>query len=161
MNGAVKFLNPRSKTVNTYKLVSRVLGEPAFGGRYVYFFVGGEAAGETRMVRVGNRFGIDITVEPQPPRFSGRSVTFSFFPRNLIRPVCAIKLFDSSGILVLEKKITGEQRPQILWIPPKSGDYLLKVEARGSSGADAIFQNELPVKIIDWNEVLRSFWFRW
>ena len=158
MNGEVKFLNPRRKTVCALKLASRALGGVVSGGGYVYFLAPGGSGGETVISRIGNRIAIDISAESPAPRFAGQSLVFSLFPRNLIKPVCKVTLFDGSGNLILEKGFAVGQNPRILWMPEKSGNYLLKAEARG---VNAVRQNQLQVTIIDWNEILRNFYFRW
>jgi hypothetical protein len=158
MNGEVKFLNPRRKTVRGLKLTSRALGGGISGRGYVYFPAAGESGGETEIARVGNRIAIDISAESPAPRFSGQSLVFSLVPRNLVKPVCKAKLFDDSGKLILEKEFAAGQNLRILWIPEKSGDYLLQAEARG---ANAVRQNQLKVAIIDWNDILGNFFFHW
>lgn len=158
MNGEVKFLNPRKKIVCSLKLVSRALGCAVSGGGYVYFLAAGESDGETAIARVGNRIAIDIAIESPPPRFAGQLLVFSLFPRNLIKPACKVQILDGAGNLIQEKGFAVGQNPRILWIPEKSGDYLLKAEARGGN---AVRQNQLKVTIIDWNEILRNFYFRW
>ena len=57
--------------------------------------------------RVGNRYGIDIDLEPAPVRWLGQSVRFAVQPRNLLEPAWDCVIRDAAGKPVFSKSMAN------------------------------------------------------
>src|SRR5690606_11746293 len=129
LNREVKFVDPRSRSVVPFTGAARFSGPPlAFGG-YLYALDCQEGA--CRLLRLGNRYGVEITVEPAPARWLGRSLRFSVQTRNLVDPSWRCQVLDAQGNAVFSREARGEERAALAWVPQQAGTFLIRVEASG------------------------------
>ena len=85
LNREIKFIDPRRKQVTVFQGTARPLGPPlAFGGDL--YFMTRDKDQACRLLRVGNRYGVDIALEPAPVHWVGQSLRFSVQPQHLLEP---------------------------------------------------------------------------
>ena len=153
LNREIKFIDPRRRQVTVFQGTARPLGPPlAFGGD-LYFMTRDEGQA-CRLLRVGNRYGIDIALEPSP-HWVGQSLRFSVQPQHLLEPRWECEILDAQERPVFSRSVTGAEKTPLVWVPLQPGKYLIRVQARGSN-RDAL--GEAPVRVLDPLQVVPGFY---
>lgn len=144
LNREVKFIDPRRRSVVSFTGAAHSRGMPlAFGG-YLYSIDCQDGA--CRLLRLGNRYGVDIEIEPALAHWLGRSLRFTVQTRNLLEPAWSCQVLDAQGRAVLSREFRGEERVSLAWVPQQPGTFLIRVEA---SGRNRDARNEARVQVLD------------
>lgn len=152
LNGEVKFIDPRRQQVTEFKCKGHPLGQPLALAHDVYFML--REAGVVTLQRIGNRYGIDIDLEPAPFRWPGRSVRFALQPRNLLEPAWDCVIRDAAGKQVFSKSMATAERVPLAWLPLLPGKYTIRVQVRS---LDRNEENEIPIQILDPRQPVPGF----
>jgi len=153
LNREIKFIDPRRKQVTVFQSTARPLGPPlAFGGDL--YFLTGDGDQTCRLLRVGNRYGVDVAPEP-PPHWVGQSLRFSVQPQHLLEPRWECAILDAQGRPVFSRSVAGAEKTPLVWVPLQPGKYLIRVQARGGN-RDAL--GEAPVWVLDPLQVVPGFY---
>lgn len=140
----IKFIDARRQSVTSFPDAARPLGPPlAFGDGLFTIDCQGE---NCRLLRLGNRYGVDIELEAAPARWLGRSLRFTVQTRNLIKPRWECQVLDARGRAVFSRSATGEQTASLAWVPQQAGKFLIRVRA---AGLNREAQNEAHVQVLD------------
>lgn len=153
LNREIKFIDPRRRQVTVFQGMTRPLGPPLAFRRDLYYMAqeGGQAC---RLLRVGNRFGVDIELEPSPARWVGRSLRFALQPQHLIEPRWECEILDAQGRAAFSKNMAGGERVSLVWVPLQPGKYLIRVRAKALNRDT---QSEMPVQVFDPLQVVPGF----
>ncbi len=153
LNGEVKFIDPRRQLVTEFKSKGHPLGQPLALAHDVYFML--REGGAAKLQRIGNRYGIDIDVEPAPVRWPGRSVRFALQPCNLIEPAWDCVIRDAAGDLVFSKSMATAERVSLAWLPLQPGKYAIRVQVRALNHSEL---TEISIQILDPQHPLPGFY---
>jgi hypothetical protein len=153
LNGAVKFIDPRRKLVTEFKSRGHPLGQPLAMAHDVYFMLREEGA--VKLQRIGNRYGIDIDLEPVPVRWPGRSVRFALEPRNLLEPAWDCLIRDAAGKQVFSKSMATAERVTLAWLPLQPGKYTIRVQVRALNHSE---ETEMSIQVLDPQHPLPGFY---
>ncbi len=127
LNNEIKFIDIRRRLATRFKISGRPAGMALAYKNEVYFFV---SDGKTqKLQRVGNRYGIDVEMEPRQVLLPLAPVTFSLRTSNLLRPRIQCVIRAESGQTLLEKNFAMSDRAQLVWLPPQAGIYRLQASA--------------------------------
>jgi hypothetical protein len=154
LNREIKFIDPRLRQVTVFQGMSRPLGPPLAFRRDLYYMAhdNGQAY---RLLRVGNRYGLDIELEPAPVRWVGRSLRFTVQPQHLLEPRLECVIVDAQGRTAFSKDMEGGEKASLVWVPLQPGKYVIRVKARAKN-RDA--QGEVPVQVLDPLQVVPGFY---
>jgi hypothetical protein len=156
LNREIKFIDPRRRQVTVFQGMERPLGPPLAFCRDLYFLAGeGEA---WRLLRVGNRYGVDIELEPGRVRWVGASLRFSVQTVHLLEPSWECEIVDAQGRPVFSRSMAGAEKVPLVWVPLQAGKYLIRVRAKALN-RDA--QGEVPVQVLDPLQVIPGFYLHW
>ncbi len=153
LNREIKFVDPRRRQVTPFQGAARPLGPPLAWRGDLYFLACEE--GSCRLLRLGNRYGVDIELEPAPVRWAGSSLRFTVSTRNLIDPSWVCEIFDAQERRVFNRSVEGEDSAPLVWVPALAGTYLIRVQARGAN-RDA--QSEMPLQVLDAQQLAPRFY---
>lgn len=144
LNREVKFVDPRRRRVIPFADAVRPSSPPlAFGGYLYYLDCQND---ECRLLRLGNRYGADIEINPAPAHWLGRSLRFTVQTRNLVDPSWRCQVLDAQGRAVFVREARGEEKTSLAWVPQQAGAFLIRVEATGRN-RDA--RGEAQVQVLD------------
>jgi hypothetical protein len=153
LNHEIKFIDPRRRQVTVFPGMARPFGPPLVFAHYLYYMAqDGEQA--YRLLRVGNRFGVDIELEPSPVNWVGRSLRFALQPQHLIEPRWECVILDAQGRAAFSKSMEGGERVSLVWVPLQPGKYLIRVRAKTLNRETL---SETPVQVFDPLQVVPGF----
>ncbi len=153
LNREIKFVDPRRRQVTPFPGAARPLGPPLAWRGDLYFMACEKES--CRLLRLGNRYGVDIELEPAPVLWSGSSLRFTVRMQNLIEPRWECVILDAQGRPVFSRSLEGEGETSLVWVPPLAGTYLIRVRAQGLN-RDA--QGELSLQVLDARQVVPRFY---
>lgn len=154
MNREIKFIDPRHRQVTVFQGAARPLGPPlAFAGDL--YFLAREQGQAYRLLRVGNRFGIDIELEPGQVHWVGTSLRFSVQTRHLLDPLWECEIVDAQGRPVFSRSMSGAEKASLVWVPLQAGKFLVRVRAKALN-RDAL--GEVPLQVLDPQQVIPGFY---
>jgi hypothetical protein len=127
LNREIKFITIRRQQATAFKIRGRPSGLPLAYKNDLYFFI---SAGETqKLQRVGNRYGLEVTLAPEPGQWLGMPCTVSFQTSNLLEPRSQCVIRDEAGKIVLTKEFGVADRGHLVWLPVQAGIYRVQVRA--------------------------------
>jgi hypothetical protein len=153
LNGEVKFIDPRRRQVTVFKGVGHPLGQPLAFGHDVYFMLREGPA--VKLQRLGNRYAIDIELEPAKVRWLGQSVRFALQTRNLLEAAWDCVIRDAAGQQVFSKSMETTERVSLAWLPQQPGKFTIRVQARALNRS---CESEISVQILDPLQALPGFY---
>jgi hypothetical protein len=149
LNREIKFINLRRQQATALKIQGRPAGPPLAYKNDLYFFV---EAGETQKLhRVGNQYGIDVTLAPDPAQWLGATFTVSFQASNLLQPRIQCVIRDEAGQTVLMKKFGMVSRGQLVWLPLRAGIYRVRMSAEALNRND---EKEVSFQVFDPRDIM-------
>lgn len=153
LNREIKFINLGQKQVTVFKSQGFPVSKPLALGQNLYFML---QEGETyKLQRVGNRYGIDVELDPANVRWPGQSIRVFIQSRNLLKPSFDLLISDREGRTVLTKSTETAERIQLVWIPLHPGKYTIKVMANGLNRKADV---EVPFQVLDPQKVISGFY---
>jgi hypothetical protein len=154
MNRDIKFIDPRHRQVTVFQSAARPLGPPlTFAGDLYY--MAREEGQAYRLLRVGNRYGIDIELEPGRVHWTGASLRFSVQTHHLLDPLWECEIVDAQGRPVFSRSMAGGEKAPLVWVPLQAGKYLIRVRAKALN-RDAL--GEVPLQVLDPLQVIPGFY---
>lgn len=149
----VRFFNWKKREAITHGTTIPPSGSPlAVEGKIFYL---ARIKDKLQVHTLTNRRGIDIRVEPEFPRVTGRSLEFKFSPVNLIRPEITLSLLrGEEKNPVITETLPEMDNPAKAWLPGKPGNYTLKVEARSRDGCKV--ESRIQFRVHDLAELTRK-----
>lgn len=144
LNREIKFIDPRRRRVTPFPGAARPSGPPLAWRGDLYFMACEK--GSCRLLRLGNRYGVDIELEPAPVRRAGDSLRFTIRTLNLVDPGWECVILDAQERPVFNRSMKGEDKTSLVWVPPQAGTYRIRVRARGLN-RDA--QKEVSLQVTD------------
>jgi hypothetical protein len=154
VNHEIKFINLRRQQVTVFKINGHPAGMPLAYKQDLYFFL---TAGKTqKLQRVGNQYGIDMTLAPDKTRLLGVPITFSVLTRNLLNPRLHCVILDEAGQKIFVKNIAMAYRASLVWIPTQAGIYRLQVSATALNRNE---EKEISFQVFDPQKIIPGFYF--
>jgi hypothetical protein len=154
MNREIKFIDPLHRQVTVFQGAARPLGPPlALAGDL--YFLAREEGQAYRLLRVGNRYGIDIELEPGLVHWVGTSLRFSVQTRHLLDPLWECEIVDAQGRPIFISRMTGAEKASLVWVPLQAGKYIIRVRAKALN-RDAL--GEVPLQVLDPLQVMPGFY---
>lgn len=154
VNRDIKFVDFRRRQATVFKSTGRPAGMPMVYNHDLYFLL---TAGKTqKLQRVGNRYGIDVTLAPKKTQMLGAPITFSVQTINLLKPLLHCVIRDEAGQEVLSKKFAMASRASLVWLPTRAGVYRLRVSA-AARNCDA--EKEISFQVFDPQKIVPEFYF--
>ncbi len=154
-NGTLAFVHPRSHQVVPFKLKQELVSGVVGVAGYLYFLQADDSG--LKLLRVGNRLGVDIVIHPEGTAFAGQSLKISLTPTNLIRPRITAQIFADSPAPLLVQNRTRNRPAHFYWMPERAGRYRIRVSARANNIAT---ENEIVFQVADWQEIVRMLIIR-
>jgi|GEM_PF-5161175 len=112
---------------------------------------------ETRLVRIGNRIGIDLDIQPEHS-LRGASVRIAARAVNIDRPRFQFRIEDAAGNLIIKREAKGFPSERVAWIPEQAGRFHLQVKVESPAG---VFVADRWIQVSDWTNwgltILRIF----
>ena len=153
LNHEIKFIDPRRQRVTVFKINGRPAGMPLAYNHDLYFFL--TDAGETqKLQRVGNQYGIEVTLAPDKTQLLGVPITFSILTSNLLKPRLHSVIRDEAGQTVLTKDFEMADRALLVWIPTKAGIYRMQVSAAALNRNE---EKEISFQVFDPQKIIPEF----
>ena len=132
LNQEIRFINPLTQAMRSWRLKGPLLCAPVYCRQQVYVARQGEAENTFQVVRIGNRFAVDVDIDAGLAPQVGRSVRFDFKTTNLIEPQLLVRVVDLSGTSLLTRELSPPGPSSfLLWMPEKPGEFRIEVLARG------------------------------
>jgi hypothetical protein len=153
LNNEIKFIDLGLKRVTEFSSRGNPASQPLALGHDLYFML---QEGDTyKLQRVGNRYGIDIVLEPAQVRWVGQSIRFVLQPCNLLQPSWECEIVDAQGRPVFSRSMAGVEKAPLVWVPLQAGKYLIRVRAKALN-RDAL--GEVPLQVLDPLLVIPGFY---
>jgi hypothetical protein len=153
LNGEVKFIDPRHQQVSEFKSQGHPFGPPLAFAHDLYFMI--QEGPALKLQRLGNRYGIDIDLEPAAVRWLGQSVRFALQPCNLLEPAWDCVIRDAAGEQVFSKSMKMAERYSLAWVPLQPGKYCIRVQVRALNRNE---ESTIFVQILDPQHPLPGFY---
>ena len=119
------------------------------------YYLAREEGQAYRLLRVGNRYGVDVELEPGLVHWVGTSLRFSVQTRHLLDPLWECEIVDAQGRPVFISSMTGAEKAALVWVPLQAGKYLIRVRAKALN-RDAL--GEVPLQVLDPLQVIPGFY---
>jgi len=153
LNGEIAFIDFRRRGETVFRMNGRPAGTPLVYGHDLYFFL---AAGEEqRLQRVGNRYGLELTMDPERTLWLGEAVRFSIRAHNLLGPKLCVVISGAEGQILLARDFGAAERAEPVWIPPRAGVYRLQASAAAPNRGD---EKELSFQVFDPREIFLNLY---
>lgn len=154
----LKFYDFKNKNIITYKLNYIIKSNPIYLNNSIYVLVCKEKHKEINILKIGNKYNIEIKITPKFLKPLGKSIKFDLQPNNLIEPELKIGIFDKSKNKVFEKLIKNREPLSFVWIPDKPGTYdvVIKVNSKNQKK----FKVEQNFNVVDLDKILRKYLFK-
>jgi hypothetical protein len=166
----LKFFDFKAKTITSYSLNHQIICPPVHINSYVYL-LGLEPPGQsapgsqanitdralTKMVKLGNRYTVDITTVPENILAAGKSIRFELKPVNLQKPELTVQITDGDAQQVFEKNFHPKDDLNFLWIPEKEGQYNVTIKVKSENRGLLDITKALPV--INLENTIRKYYF--
>jgi hypothetical protein len=133
----VRYFNLKDRETHSYQLKDLIQGDPIFYGKALYILKGkkeGQQKKTAGIVKIANRFEVDIKTEPKRLLSTGKSIKFILKPVNLIEPALEVKILNSKKESIFNKEIIDAEKGQFNWIPESKGNYEVTVDAKTEDG---------------------------
>jgi len=154
MNQEIKFINLRRQQVTIFKINGRPAGMPLAYNHDLYFFL---TDGKTqKLQRVGNQYGIEVTLAPDKTQLLGIPITFSILTSNLLKPRLHSVIRDEAGQTVLAKNFEMANQASLVWIPAQAGIYRMQVSAAALNRNE---EREISFQVFDPQKIIPEFHF--
>ncbi len=93
----------------------------------LYSVVSEKKLSELKLVKITNRFGIDIKTDPAGNFETGKSVKFQLKPVNILKPEITVEIYNPKKKSGFHKHILSYQSSSFAWIPGSEGSFTLNV----------------------------------
>ncbi len=130
MNGRLHFTRPGERKIQHLDIDLEINQSPLVLDGKVFLLALGEEK-QREVWQVGNSIGLQVKIEPQHLKLSGRSLRLELNHVNLVQPRTKLSIVDASGKTVLERTLEAWDNPVLAFVPQSAGRYeiLLQVEA--------------------------------
>ncbi len=153
LNRQVKFIDPQEQRVVAFASEASPTSRPLAFNHDLFFLVHDESA--YRLLRVGNRYGIDILLEGGKVGWVGRSLHIVLQSCNLQRSSLSCEIRDAAGRAIFSKSSIKAQRAALDWVPLLTGKYTIRVQASADNRSAA---SEALVQIVDPQQLVFRFY---
>jgi len=147
LNRTIRFLDPRQGRSTVFADAPRLFGPPLSREGSLYYLSGeGE---DFRLLRLGNRYGVDVELEPAAAYWAGKSLRFTLRAHNLVAPSWECTVLDAEGKAVFQRRLTAADNVDLAWVPPRPGAYRIRARAQGRNRegqAEATVQVHDPLR---------------
>lgn len=131
LNRRIRFVDPGRRRTSDFADAPRLLGPPlALGGALYYLAGDGE---NVRLLRLGNRYGVDVEPEPAAAYWVGRSLRFAVRAHNLVAPRWECSVLDAQGNPVFQRRLPRGETAELAWVPQRPGAYRIRARALGQN----------------------------
>jgi hypothetical protein len=154
LNHEIKFINLRRKQVIAFKSQGAPVSRPLVFGHDLYFML--REGKKLALQRIGNRYGVEITLEPAKVRWTGRSVGFSVQTRNLLKPSWECVISDAAGRTVYSKAMETAERTSLVWMPLAPGKFKITVSAKAVNRDE---RSDVSVQVLDPYQIVPGFFW--
>ncbi|HUU04254.1 MAG TPA: PQQ-binding-like beta-propeller repeat protein [Patescibacteria group bacterium] len=153
LNRDIEFINLGQKQVAVFKSQGLPVSKPLVFGHDLYFML--QEGATYKLQCVGNRYGIDVELDPANVKWTGQSIRFSIQSHNLLKPSFDFLISDQEGRVILNKSAETAERIQLVWIPVHPGKYTIKVMANGLNRQADV---EVPFQVLDPQKAVSGFY---
>lgn len=154
LKNEIKFINLRSLRITGFKINGYPAGLPLVYNHDLYFIL---TDGETqKLQRVGNLYGINVTLAPDKTQLLGTSIVFSIQTSNLLEPSLHCVIRDEAGQTVLAKDFDMADRATLAWIPSQAGIYRMQVRANALNHNE---EKEISFQVFDLQNFIQRYYF--
>lgn len=144
LNRRIRFVDPGRRRTADFSDAPRLLGPPlALNGALYYLAGEGE---NVRLLRLGNRYGVDVEPEPAAAYWVGRSLRFAVRAHNLVAPRWECAVLDAQGNTVFQRSLPRGETAALAWVPQRPGAYRIRARALGQNREAA---GEATVRVHD------------
>jgi hypothetical protein len=154
MNHEIKFINLRHQQVTVFKINGHPDAMPLAYNQDLYFFL--TAGKMQKLQRVGNQYGVELTLAPEKTQLLGIPITFSILTSNLLKPSLNCVIYDEAGQTVLTKNIETDSQAALVWIPNQAGIYRMQVSAAALNRNE---KKEISFRVFDPQKIIPEFHF--
>lgn len=154
LNQEIRFIDFSRRQETIFKITGRPSGQPLGYKQDLYFFLAGEKM--QKLQRVGNRYGIELTLAPDQGQWLGEPVMFSIQTSNLLSPRLSAVIRDGAGQKVLTKDFGMIGRAGLVWIPARAGMHSLQVSA---AALNRNAEKEISFQVFDPQQIIPEFYF--
>ena len=150
----IKFFNYNDKKVHSYKLKNTRKSNPVYSNNYVYVVTRAKKDEFSSITKIGNRFDIDVKIEPEYIKTAGKSIKFELKSINLIDPEFKIEILDESRKKIFNMKLGKDDDPTFIWIPSMAGKYEITVHTNSLYKKDLMYKKKN--KVINFKNILKK-----
>lgn len=157
MNNKIRFFNYKKKEVVSYEFKYQMESNPVYLDNYLYILCKDEEEEVKNISLIGNKYDVEVEIEPQSVKPLGKSITFKIKPINLIEPSAKIKILDESQNSIFTKEIGKGADLSFVYIPEKVGEYKCVVEVGSENKKD--IKAEEDFKVVDIDSIVKEYYF--
>lgn len=152
------FYDFKNKKTITYTINHIIKSNPIYLNNFIYILVENEKDKEKSILKIGNKYSVDIKITPEFLKPLGKSIKFDLQPINLIEPGLEINILNKSKNNVFEKLIKKREALSFIWIPDKAGNYdmIVKVNSKNQNK----FEVEQNFNVVDLDKILKKYLFK-
>lgn len=147
LDRTIRFLDPRKGHSAVFADAPRPFGPPLSREGCLYYLSGdGE---EFRLLRLGNRYGVDVELEPSAAYWVGKSLRFTLRAHNLLAPSWECTVLDAEDKAAFQRRLPAGDSVDLAWVPPRPGTYRIRARAQGRNRegqAEATVQVHDPLR---------------
>ncbi len=89
---------------------------------------------QLKLIKIGNRFGSFIKLEPEKELDAGKSIRFIIKTVNMYKPDITTVLYNEKEEIVFSKHTPFTANPSFAWVPESGGNFTLKVTTKEKDG---------------------------
>ena len=109
---------------------------------------------QLKLLRIGNKYGADISTSPKENLEAGKSVRVLIRPVNLVKPDITAEILNESGESIFTKKSSHMEAPSFAWIPVTGGKFTINVTSTGEDGSS--HNDKMEILVIDTGKIYKD-----
>lgn len=159
MNNKIRFYDYKKKEVVSYEFKYQLESNPVYLNNYLYLLSKDEEKGVKNISRIGNRYDVEIEIDPKNVKPLGKAITFAVKPINLIDPQARIKILknDNSQDNIFNKELGKDQDLSFVWIPEEPGSYKIVLEMDAENKKE--LKTEKDFEVVDIDRIVKQYYY--
>lgn len=132
---SINYYGIRKNTMSNFRDKSLILKLPPVYYNGDLYSIGSEKDDpELKLIKIGNKFGSKIKIEPKNNHEIGKSIRFTISPVNIIKPEIIAEVFNEKKEKVFSKIFQYNQLSSFSWVPGTEGKFSLNVITKDEKG---------------------------
>jgi len=136
---SISYFGLKNHSISKYKDKALSLKFPPVYHKSYLFSAGVEGNDPLlKLVKIGNKFGSTIKLEPEKGHEVGKAISFQIKPVNMYKPDITTEIYNDKGKTIFSRQIFFNNNPSFAWVPESGGKFTLKVTSKEKDGIETI-----------------------